>query len=205
MKAIDVYEQIAREKVIAIVRRESGQEVSAVCRALVAGGLHVMELPLTMERAHRRLEAVADALPEALLGAGSVLDAESARIAILSGAKFLVTPAFDADVVKMGNRYGVPVFPGVHSPTEAVRALECGCMAVKLFPASEFTPAAIGAWKTPFHNLELIPTGGVGEQNAAQWLRAGAFALGVGGALCSGTEEEVRAKAARLKTIAGEA
>ena len=201
MKVLECYARIENARVIAIVRRETASEVVGICRALSEEGQEVMELPFTMERPHRLLEQVADALPNALLGAGTILDAESARIAILSGAKFLVTPTIDPGAVEMGHRYGVPVFPGVHSPTEALKALSLGCFAVKLFPAEEFSPKAIGAWRTPLPNLEIIPTGGVGLHNAEEWLQAGAFALGIGGALSGGSEREVHEKARRLREI----
>lgn len=204
MNVLRVYEQIESERIISIVRRSTQEDTLRVCKTLFNAGVRVMELPFTMQLAHRRLEAAATALPEALIGAGTILDAESARIAVLSGARFMVTPTINKKVIEIGNRYGVPVFPGVHSPTEALYALEAGCLAVKLFPASEFSPETIGAWKTPLVNLEVIPTGGIGPDNAKSWLRAGAYALGMGASLCGGTEEDICRRVKKLHALIAE-
>lgn len=204
MKIMRIYEMIEKERIIAIVRRDTENDTLNVCKTLFNAGIRVMELPFTMQWAHRRLELAVSVLPGALVGAGTILDAESARIAILSGARFLVTPTVNRKVIETGNRYGVPVFPGVHSPAEALSALEGGCLAVKLFPASEFSPKSIQGWKTPLPNLEVIPTGGIGPDNAESWLRAGAYALGIGASLCRGTEEDVCCRVKKLRLLTTE-
>ena len=121
----------------------------------------------------------------------------------MSGAKFLVTPTLNAEVIKTGNRYGVPVFCGVATATEALTALELGVDVVKAFPAGQFNPSVIKDWKGPLPNLEVMPTGGIGIENVAEWLKAGAFACGVGGAILEGYKEgdfaKVTATAKRFK------
>ena len=204
MEILRIYEKIEQERIIAIVRRDTEADTLRVCKTLYGAGIDAMELPFTMQFPHRRLESVVSALPDALVGAGTILDAESARIAILSGARFLVTPTVNKKVIETGNRYGVPVFPGVHSPAEALSALESGCLAVKLFPASEFSPESIEAWKTPLVNVEIIPTGGIGLDNAENWLRAGAYALGMGASLCCGTEEDICCRVKKLRSLIAE-
>lgn len=201
MKILDIYNQIEKEKIIAIVRRDTLDEVESCVKGLCDGGINIVELPFTMDKAHRRLEYITEKYPNMLVGAGTILDGASARIAILSGAKFIVTPNVNKEVIEMGCRYGVPVFSGVHSPTEAIKALESGCLAVKLFFASEFDYNTIKAWKVPIKNLEFIPTGGIDETNIKDWLNAGAYALGISGCLCRGDYEQVKKNAIKIKSI----
>ena len=191
MKKYEVLKKIERERMIAIIRVSSEEEAERALDALVEGGLHCVELTFTTPYAHSILEKLTKRFEGSglMLGAGSVLDAETARIAILSGACYLVTPTFSAETVRLANRYGVPVFSGVCTPTEALSALESGVEAVKLFPASSYAPKVVKDWKAPLPNLEIIPTGGVDVHNIADWLKAGAFACGVGGSLFAGLKE----------------
>jgi 2-dehydro-3-deoxyphosphogluconate aldolase/(4S)-4-hydroxy-2-oxoglutarate aldolase len=117
------------------------------------------------------------------LGVGTVLDAETARHALLAGAEFVVTPSFDPEVVTVANRYGAPVAPGVYTPTEAVRAYEAGADVLKLFPASTGGPGHLSALRGPLGHVPFVPTGGVSLENVAEFVDAGAVGVGVGGAL----------------------
>ena len=185
MKKYDILSKI-KGNAIAIVRGDNADDVVNCCFALYEAGIKVMELPLTTPYVLDALKTVSMKLTDAVVGAGSVLDSESARIAILYGAKFIVTPSLDEGAVKVCHRYGIPVIPGVATPTEAEKALSMGVDVVKLFPASNFNTSIIKELQAPFPNLEIVPTGGVNAENFATWLNAGAFACGVGGAITNG-------------------
>ncbi|TYB53172.1 bifunctional 4-hydroxy-2-oxoglutarate aldolase/2-dehydro-3-deoxy-phosphogluconate aldolase [Nonomuraea sp. PA05] len=132
------------------------------------------------------VRAVTEWRPRALVGAGTVLDEAAARAAVEAGARFLVAPGLNPAVIRTGHRYGVPVFPGVATPTEIVRALEEGADAVKLFPASAVTPSWLRDVRAALPQTPAIPTGGVTLENAPDWIAAGAVACGMGSALTSG-------------------
>jgi 2-dehydro-3-deoxyphosphogluconate aldolase/(4S)-4-hydroxy-2-oxoglutarate aldolase len=116
----------------------------------------------------------------ALIGAGTVLDSVSARVAILNGAKFIVSPSFDKETAKVANLYDVPYVPGVMTVKEMIEAMTYGCKVLKLFPATQFTPSSIKDFRGPLPTTEFIPTGGVGKKNHQEWLDAGSFAVGIG-------------------------
>jgi 2-dehydro-3-deoxyphosphogluconate aldolase/(4S)-4-hydroxy-2-oxoglutarate aldolase len=191
MKKYETLNKLADAKIIAIIRVADEGQAQKAMAALLEGGLNCVELTFTTPFAHRIIEKLSKAYAdtELLLGAGSVLDAETARIAILSGAKYLLTPTLNAAVIRLANRYGIPVMPGVSTPTEALAALEAGADVVKLFPAGQFKPSVIRDFKAPLPALEIAPTGGVSVKNINEWLDAGAFACGVGGSLFAGLQE----------------
>jgi 2-dehydro-3-deoxyphosphogluconate aldolase / (4S)-4-hydroxy-2-oxoglutarate aldolase len=170
--------------IVAVIRAASDELLVDVAEALAAGGLDVMEVTFTIPRAHRALERVADRLGDRiLLGAGTVLDPETARIALLSGAEFIVSPAINLDVIKLCRRYDKLVMPGAFTPTEVLTAWEAGADIVKIFPSEVAGPAFLKALAGPLPQVRMMPTGGVNLETAAAFLRAGAFALGVGGSL----------------------
>ena len=123
-----------------------------------------------------------------LIGAGTVLDSETARACILAGAQYIVGPSFNKDCARLCNRYAVPYIPGVMTPQEAVKALEYGAEILKLFPAELFGPKIISAFKGPLPQGNYMPTGGITIENAADWIAAGASILGIGGALTKGAK-----------------
>lgn len=169
---------------VAILRAPSGQRLADVAEALLAGGVDVLEVTFTVPGAHRVLEQVADRLGDRiLLGAGSVLDTETARIAMLAGAEFIVSPTVNLKVIEMCRRYGKPVMPGAMTPTEVLTAWESGADIIKVFPSEVTGPKHLKAIHGPLPQIPLMPTGGVNLDTAAEFLRAGACALGVGGAL----------------------
>ena len=196
MKKYEILSKVEREKIVAIIRVKNEEQAERGLDALLNGGLSCVELTLTTPYAHSIIEKLSKRYEgtELALGAGSVLDAESARIAILSGAKYLVTPTFSADVVRLANRYGVPVFSGVATATEALAALESGVDVVKLFPATSYPFSIIKDLKAPMPNLEVMPVGGVNLSNIGEWIKAGAFGCGVGGSLFDGLKEGNYAK-----------
>ncbi|MEO7414641.1 MAG: bifunctional 4-hydroxy-2-oxoglutarate aldolase/2-dehydro-3-deoxy-phosphogluconate aldolase [Opitutaceae bacterium] len=186
MKKDAILQKIKTEKVIALIRADNPDGLLDCAKALAAGGLTSIELTMTTPGAIRMLEKVIAEMPDFLLGLGTVLDAETARVGILSGAKFLVTPAFRPDVIEVCKRYSVPIFSGAFTPTEILATWEAGADAVKVFPAEFFGPGYIKSVKAPFPQIELVPTGGVNENNVGEFLKAGAFAVAAGSSLIDG-------------------
>jgi 2-dehydro-3-deoxyphosphogluconate aldolase/(4S)-4-hydroxy-2-oxoglutarate aldolase len=178
-----VLAKIKSEKVVALIRADSPDGLLDCARALAAGGLTSIELTMTTPGAIRVLERAAAELPNFLFGLGTVLDAETARIGILAGAAFIVTPALRPDVITLCRRYSVPICCGALTPTEVVNAWEAGADAVKIFPAEFFGPAYIKSLKAPLPHIDLVPTGGVTPANVAEFLRAGATATAAGSSL----------------------
>ncbi len=178
---------IRREAAMAVIRGESEEQALDAIEQCVAGGIRIIELTFTVPFAQDVMKAVAKKFGEQIvLGAGTVLDSETARIAILSGAEFIVSPCFNADMVKLCNRYQKPVICGVMTVTEAVTAMEAGCEILKLFPAGTLGIPFLKALQAPLPQIQIIPTGGVSAANAADWLKAGAVAVGLGGKLLQG-------------------
>lgn len=177
-------ERILQCGIVAVIRSERGDTLSDVAGALLAGGVSAIEVTFTVPKAHHVLEQVAASLGDRIvLGAGTILDAETARMAILSGAKFLVSPHVDEGVIEMGRRYSIPVMPGALTPTEVVRAWQAGADVVKIFPSELTGPKYLKALRGPLPQVQLMPTGGITLENAAEFLKCGACALGVGGQL----------------------
>lgn len=181
-----VLSKIRTERVVALIRANSPDGLMDCARALADGGLTSIELTMTTPGAIRMLEKATVELPDFLFGLGTVLDAETARLGILAGARFVVTPALRPDVITTCRRYGVPVLCGAFTPTEILAAWEAGADAAKVFPAEFFGPSYIKSVKAPFPQIEMVPTGGVNEQNVGEFLRAGAFAVAAGSSLVDG-------------------
>ena len=170
--------------IVAVVRAPSGELLADVAAALLAGGVEVLEITFTVPKAEKVLEKVADRLGDKiLLGAGTVLDAETARIAILSGARFIVSPTVNAAVIQLCQRYSKLIMPGAMTPTEVLSAWEAGADIVKIFPSEVLGPAYLKALHGPLPQILLMPTGGVTLETAATFLKSGACALGIGGSL----------------------
>ena len=170
--------------VIAIMRAQSSAQLIAAADAIKAGGVRVIEVTMTTPGA---LDVIAEATQRygdaVLFGAGSVLDAETARAAMLAGAGFIVAPTLNLDVIALCNRYSIPVMPGCFTPTEMLTAWEAGADMIKLFPAEIGGPALVKAIRAPLPQLEIVPVGGVDLNTAADFIRSGAAALGVGSSL----------------------
>ncbi len=179
--------KIADEKIVAIVRVDDAEKAEKCFDALYKGGIKIVEMTFTIPYAHTMLERLNKKYgKDILIGAGSVLDSETARIAMLSGAKFIVSPSFNDGVAKICNRYSIPYFCGVNTPTELIVAKEAGVDVVKLFPANNFKPSIIKDLRGPFPTADFMPTGGVNKETIKTWLEAGAIACGVGGDLVNG-------------------
>lgn len=182
MHKSEVIRQIRETGLVPVVRADSGDEAMRAIDAIKEGGISVLEITMTVPGAVRVIEAVTARYgADALVGAGTVLDAETARACILAGAQFVVSPALDLATIACCRRYGVAVLPGALTPTEVVQAWTAGADFVKVFPAGALGGASyIKSLKAPLPQIELVPTGGVSLKTAADFIKAGASALGVG-------------------------
>jgi 2-dehydro-3-deoxyphosphogluconate aldolase/(4S)-4-hydroxy-2-oxoglutarate aldolase len=170
--------------VIAVIRADSGEQLVNVCRALSKGGVRACEITMTTPGALDAIAAATRALgDEALIGAGSVLDPETARVAILAGARFIFSPTLDLETIDMAHRYDCVAVPGAMTPTEILTAWSAGADVVKVFPANHFGPQYLRDLHGPLPQVKLTPTGGVDLNTAADWIKAGAVAIGVGSSL----------------------
>jgi 2-dehydro-3-deoxyphosphogluconate aldolase/(4S)-4-hydroxy-2-oxoglutarate aldolase len=178
---LEVLRKIHDEVVMAIIRVDSADEACRMAGAIIAGGITVLEISLTTPGALAAIDRLTAAgAGQSIIGAGTVLDATSARLAIAAGSRFIVCPTLSREVITMCNRYGVPVIPGIGSVNELVQAMEWGADVVKIFPGSLFGPAFITALEGPLPQARVIPVGGVSKSNMVEWISAGAFALGLG-------------------------
>ncbi len=185
MKKAEVLSRIHQIGIVPVLRASSTKEALAIAKAIEAGGVPILEVTMTVPGAIRVIEQLVEHGGDRLLvGAGTVLDAETARACILAGAQFVVSPALDLRTIELCRKYGVPILPGALTPTEIVTAWQAGADAVKVFPCSAVGGAKyLKAVKAPLPQIDLIPTGGVSLATAEEFLEAGAFALGVGGDL----------------------
>ncbi|HEY0320551.1 MAG TPA: bifunctional 2-keto-4-hydroxyglutarate aldolase/2-keto-3-deoxy-6-phosphogluconate aldolase [Pyrinomonadaceae bacterium] len=203
MNKQEVLKRVGEIGVVPVVRASSNEEAMQVIEAICAGGVPVLEITMTVPRAVKVIEQVADRYgSEVVVGAGTVLDAETARACILAGASFVVSPALNLDTIEMCRRYSIAVMPGALTPTEVVTAWQAGADLVKVFPCGALGGAKyLKALKAPLPQIELIPTGGVSLATAREFIEAGAFALGVGAdlvdtkAIRAGQSEKVTAAA----------
>jgi 2-dehydro-3-deoxyphosphogluconate aldolase / (4S)-4-hydroxy-2-oxoglutarate aldolase len=182
MKKQEVLRRIAEVGVLPVVRAASAAEAMQVVEAIKAGGVPVLEITMTVPGAVKVIEQVADRYgSEVVVGAGTVLDPETARACILAGAAFVVSPSLNAATIELCRRYSVAVMPGALTPTEVVTAWQAGADVVKVFPCGALGGAKyLKSLKAPLPQIEMIPTGGVSLQTAAEFIEAGALALGVG-------------------------
>lgn len=185
-----VLTKICGSGVVAVVRAENGEKAKRIADACLEGGVPAIELTFTVPMAHKVIEELANEYKngEMILGAGTVMDPETARIAILSGAQYVVSPYFNAETVKLCNRYRIPCMPGAMTIKEVVEAMESGADIIKVFPGEAFGPKILKAIKGPIPYAKMMPTGGVDIGNVGEWIKAGAVAVGVGGALTAGAK-----------------
>lgn len=183
MDKIDVIQKIKREKIITVVRSENQDEIEKMIDSIVAGGVHLVEITMTVPNAVGIIEGLVKKYKntDVTIGAGTVLDAETARLVINAGAEFIVSPIFDKDLMKMCNRYRVLMIPGIATPTEANIAMEHGADIVKLFPRNAYGPEIIKVFRGPFPYIQIIPTGNISLEDSDKWIKNGAIAIGVGG------------------------
>ncbi|WP_028545490.1 bifunctional 2-keto-4-hydroxyglutarate aldolase/2-keto-3-deoxy-6-phosphogluconate aldolase [Paenibacillus taiwanensis] len=197
MKKIQLIQKIVEEGVVAVLRGETAEEVVAMAEEAIRGGIKVIEITMTVPYALKAIEKLAhtykwdsaDESTYAIIGVGTVLDAETARAAIISGAQFVVSPSLSAETVTLCNRYRVPVMPGTMTIKEINEALELGADIIKLFPGNLYEPSVIKTIKGPLPQANIMPTGGVSLDNLGEWIKAGAVAVGIGSDL---TNEAVK-------------
>lgn len=202
MSKEDQLARVLRSGIVAVIRASSGERLVDVAEALLAGGVEVMEVTFTVPGAVRVLERVADRLGQrVLLGAGTVLDSETARAALLAGAEFIVSPSTQLEVIELCRRYDKLVMPGAFTPTEVVSAWQAGADIVKIFPSDVHGPKYLKALRGPLPQVRMMPTGGVTLESAGDFLRAGACALGVGGSLVEAKTVEA-GDMARIESLA---
>lgn len=190
MRKIQLIQQIHEAGVVAVLRADTAEQVVELAEQAIAGGMKIIEVTMTVPHALRAIETLASRYTSdasarnddnyAVIGVGTVLDAETARAAIMAGAEFVVAPSLNKETITLCNRYRVPVMPGVMTMQEIQVALELGVDIVKLFPGNLFSPAMISAIKAPIPQVNIMPTGGVSLANLADWIKAGAVAVGIG-------------------------
>jgi 2-dehydro-3-deoxyphosphogluconate aldolase/(4S)-4-hydroxy-2-oxoglutarate aldolase len=198
-------EQVERSGIVAIIRMKDPGKVRAVFDAIGEGGVRVIEVTMTVPGAIELIRQLAASLPDGfVLGAGTVLDAETARRVIDAGARFVVSPVFRRDVIAACHAHDAAAMPGCFTPTEILDAWDMGADIVKVFPATALGPTFIKDVRGPLPQVKLMPTGGVTLDNAGDWIRAGAVAVGVGTALldtaaiAGGNYAALRANAAKI-------
>jgi 2-dehydro-3-deoxyphosphogluconate aldolase/(4S)-4-hydroxy-2-oxoglutarate aldolase len=196
----EIAQAMLRQGVVGIVRTPDAETAVAGARTLLDAGLLTVEVPLTNPGALRAIEQLVAEYPDATIGAGTVLDEASAVAAIRAGARFLVSPNLNVDVVRTANRYGAASLPAAGTVTEIMHALEAGADAVKLFPGSALTPRWISDVRAALPQAPLVPTGGIDAEDVPEWLAAGAAACGIGSSLMRGTPGEIRARVGKLVT-----
>ncbi len=201
-----VLNRIEQTGVVAVVRAESAEQAIKISKACLEGGIDAIEVTFTVPKATQVIEALVNEFDnELLVGAGTVLDSETARIAILAGAKYIVSPSFDENTAKLCNRYQIPYMPGCMSISETIKAMEAGASVIKIFPGNAFGPDYIKAIKGPLPQTVLMPTGGVDLNNVGEWIKNGCVAVGVGSNLTKGTSEEIAKNAMAYVTKVREA
>ncbi|MEN3007809.1 bifunctional 2-keto-4-hydroxyglutarate aldolase/2-keto-3-deoxy-6-phosphogluconate aldolase [Pseudothermotoga sp.] len=201
-----IVDKIIESGIVAVIRVESPSKAIEVCRACREGGIVAIEVTFSVPRATEVINQLSKELgDEILLGAGTVLDPYTAKIAIEAGAKYIVAPNLSEETALLCNKHRVPYIPGAFTPTEIVKALELGCELIKLFPASAVGPGYIKAIHGPLPHAKLLPTGGVELENVKEWIKAGAAAVGVGGGLTKGSKDEIKERARKFVELIKEA
>lgn len=186
MKKVTILNKLENAGVIAVVRGKDQTEALRATDAIIAGGMKGIELTFTVPNAEAVIKELVEKYKDnqdIVIGAGTVLDPITARIAIMAGAEYIVSPFFDKETAEVCNLYQIPYLPGCMTITEMKEALKSGVDIIKLFPGSAFGPEIVKAFKAPMPQLNIMPTGGVGLDNMKDWFNAGVVAVGVGGNL----------------------
>ena len=191
MRKEQVLTRMKEDCLVAVVRAKNKEQGEKVIDAIVAGGINFIEITMTMDEGNpvEFIQFMSEKYrnnEKVVIGAGTVLDPETARAVILAGANYVVSPGLNVETIKLCNRYRVPMLPGVMSPTEAITALESGCDIIKVFPGNVVGAGAISSFKGPLPQGDFMPSGGVDVDNVDKWLKAGACAVGTGSSLTKG-------------------
>ncbi|AGX42935.1 bifunctional 4-hydroxy-2-oxoglutarate aldolase/2-dehydro-3-deoxy-phosphogluconate aldolase [Clostridium saccharobutylicum] len=190
MRREEVLKSIIDAGVVAVVRGDSKEQGLKIVDAVSKGGIKIMELTMTVPNPVELIKEVAEKYngTDVIVGAGTVLDTETARACILAGAQFIVSPSLDVETLKLCNKYKVLVMPGVMTVKDAITAFEYGVDVVKIFPANLYGPSVISSFKGPLPQGDFMPTGGVTVENLHEWINAGAVVVGTGGSLTKGAK-----------------
>ncbi|MBP2032654.1 2-dehydro-3-deoxyphosphogluconate aldolase/(4S)-4-hydroxy-2-oxoglutarate aldolase [Clostridium algifaecis] len=190
IEKIETLRKIEEVGVVAVVRAETPEIAEKISKACIDGGIPAIEVTFTVPGADKVITSLKNKFSkdELIVGAGTVLDSETARIAILAGAQYIVSPDFDLGTAKLCNRYQIPYMAGCMTVTEMVRAMEAGTDVIKLFPGSAYGPSIVKGIKAPLPQVPIMPTGGVSLDNVDQWIKNGCIAVGVGGKLTGGAK-----------------
>lgn len=188
-KKWEIIKKITESGLVVVVRADNSDMAKKITDACLEGGAAAIEITYTVPGASKVIEELAkEYAGKIIIGAGTVLDPETARIAILSGAQYVVSPYLSRETLKLCNRYQVPCMPGVMTIEGVVEAMELGADILKIFPGEAFGPGIIKAIKGPLPQANMMPTGGVSIDNVGEWIKAGAVAVGAGGSLIAGAK-----------------
>lgn len=190
IKKDEVIKRIKQSGLVAVVRAENPEQASRITEACIEGGVAAVEITFTVPGADNVISNLVSKYgsDRIVIGAGTVLDPETARTAILAGAQYVVSPCLNIETVKLCNRYQIACMPGAMTIKEVVECMEAGAEIIKIFPGELFGPAIIKAVKGPLPYAQLMPTGGVDLGNVTEWIKAGAVAVGAGGSLTAGAK-----------------
>nr|WP_093687351.1 bifunctional 2-keto-4-hydroxyglutarate aldolase/2-keto-3-deoxy-6-phosphogluconate aldolase [Sporolituus thermophilus] len=191
MPKLAVLQKIVDAGLVAVVRAENADQARKIADACIRGGVAAIEITFTVPGAVDVIKELANTYKsgEIIIGAGTVLDPETARAAILAGAQYVVSPSLNVETVKLCNRYQVPIMAGAMTIKEIVEAMEAGADIIKIFPGESMGPTFVKAVKGPLPQAPMMPTGGVSLDNVAEWIKAGCVAVGVGGNLTAGAKK----------------
>ncbi|CAM3253772.1 bifunctional 4-hydroxy-2-oxoglutarate aldolase/2-dehydro-3-deoxy-phosphogluconate aldolase [Lactococcus hircilactis] len=192
MLRMNIISKMVASGVVSVVRADSPEKAIKIVDAVVAGGIKSIELTYSVPMANRVISKLVEKYKasEVIIGAGTVLEPASARLAIIAGAQFIVSPSFDKEVAKICNLYQIPYIPGILTPREAGEALKYGSEIIKLFPGDIASPAMIKDLKGPFPYINIMPSGGVSAENVGEWFKAGAIAVSAGGGVTRPAEHD---------------
>lgn len=211
MNKFELMLKLKKQKIVAVIRGDNEDQVTKIVEAVYQGGIKFMEITFTIPRAEQIIASLNEKYKtneDIVVGAGTCLDIVSARMAISSGAKFVVCPHLNTEIMKLCNSYRIPCFPGATTVKDMVDCLQYGAEVIKLFPGDSFHPSAIKSFKGPLPQADFMPTGGVSADNIKDWLRNGAVAVGTGGSLTKGAKnnnyEEIVSEAKKLVSLVNE-
>lgn len=196
---LETLQSLLDKKVVAVIRGNTTEEAEMIAHGSVDGGISILEITYTVPNASVLIQKLKDTyMEQAVVGAGTVLDEITARLAILAGAAFIVSPSFNKEVAILCNRYRIPYLPGCYTAAEMIEALEYGSDVIKVFPGNTVSPSFISGMKGPLPQVQLMPSGGVNAENAKEWLDKGAAAISIGSSLYQSTRKEVAEEAERV-------
>ncbi|MDN4605890.1 bifunctional 2-keto-4-hydroxyglutarate aldolase/2-keto-3-deoxy-6-phosphogluconate aldolase [Sporosarcina highlanderae] len=201
MQLVKILQLITKSKIVAVIRAGSSDMAIEYSEACIKGGITSVELTYTTPQVEKAITYLSEHHPHILTGAGTVLDAITAKIAIDAGAKFIVSPSFDKDTASLCNLYQIPYIPGCMTVTEMTTALSAGCSLIKLFPGGIYGPSSIKQFKAPLPQVSIMPSGGVDLENIEDWFSNGTEVVSVGGSLLKGSLNDIEDRAKKFINI----